>query len=102
MLNDLETNALAAVIRAWSLTEAEQTALLGTETSSISGDYEKRARDLIAIQKWLRSLIVEPAGLADTWIRSSNAAFGGRRPLQILIDEQGKGFEVLKDYLDRF
>jgi hypothetical protein len=77
-------------------------ALLGTQTSSISGDYEKRARDLIAIRKWLRCLIAEPRGLADTWMRDSNTAFNGRRPLQIMIDEQDKGVDALKDYLHRF
>lgn len=102
MLNDLEANALAAVIRAWSLTEAEQTALLGIQTSGVSGHYDKRARDLIAIRKWLHALIAEPRGLADTWIRNPNRALGGRRPLQILIDEQDRGFYIVKSYLQRF
>lgn len=102
MLNDLEAKALAAVIRAWSLTEAEQRSLLGPQTSGVSGHYEKRARDLIAIRKCMRFLIAEPRGLADTWMRNSNRAFGGRQPLHILIDEQGKGVDALKDYLHRF
>lgn len=102
MLNDSETKALSVVIRAWSLNAVEQEALLGDPSREATGLYERRARDLIAIRKWLRSLIVEPRGFADNWMRNSNAAFDNRRPLQVLIEEQDKGFEDLKYYLHKF
>lgn len=102
MLNDSETKALLVVVRAWSLTAHEQAALLGDPTSGIPDHYQRRARDLIAIRKWLRALITEPRGLADSWMRNLNAAFDNRRPLQVLIEEQDQGFESLKRYLQRF
>lgn len=102
MLNDSEAKALAILVRAWSLNAAEQAALLGDSCSETLGHYEQRARDLIAIRKWLRSLIVEPRGLADYWMRNSNMAFDNRQPLQVLIDEQDAGFEKLKSHLHRF
>lgn len=102
MLNDSEAKALAVVVRSWSLNPAEQSALLGDPSSSPPDHYQKRARDLIAIRKWLRSLIVEPRGLADYWVRSSNMAFDNRQPLQVLIDEQDAAFEKLKNHLHRF
>jgi hypothetical protein len=83
----------------WHLTGAEMCALLGAISDrtwfrmkkgnwsgSLSQDELTRASALIGIFKGLRLLFSLP--LADDWIRlpNQNPLFGGRRPLDVMIE----------------
>lgn len=101
---------LAAI---WRLTSAEACALLGDvsertwfrikkgeRTGDLSPDMLTRISALIGIFKGLRLLFSEP--LSDEWIRLPNkgAVYGGRRPLDVLIEGGIPGMLEVRRHID--
>ncbi|MPY87111.1 MAG: DUF2384 domain-containing protein [Luteitalea sp.] len=99
--------------RAWKLNVAEQRALLGWPASSTyhkykSGDVGMLAYDtlvrislVLGIYKALHILYPEPT-LADRWVRlpNSNPLFGGRSPLEVMVDAGMDGLYRVRRLLD--
>ena len=101
---------LAAI---WHLTGAETCALLGDvsertwfrmkkgeRTGALSQDVLTRISALIGIFKGLRLLFSEP--LSDEWIRLPNKGpvYGGRRPLDVLIEGGIPGMLEVRRHID--
>lgn len=92
-------DAIVRLAEIWRLTSGEACALLGDvsertwfrmkkreRTGDLSQDVLTRVSALIGIFKGLRLLFSEP--LCDEWIRLPNKGpvYGGRRPLDVLIE----------------
>lgn len=101
---------LAAI---WRLTGAETCALLGDvsertwfrmkngeRTGALPRDVLTRISVLVGIFKGLRLLFSEP--LSDEWIRLPNKGpvYGGRRPLDVLIDGGIPGMLEVRRHID--
>lgn len=93
---------LAALFARWELTSAEQMLLLGLSPESRklarawqrgdqplpdSRDCLDRAGYLLGIHKGLRLLFPEDEALRFGWVKRRNAALGGQRPLDIMLEE---------------
>lgn len=101
------------IAAAWSLSVADQRALLGYPAASTyhkykAGDFGALSFDtltrlslILGIYKSLQVLYPEPA-FADAWVRlpNSNALFGGRPPLTLMIDAGIDGLYRVRRLLD--
>jgi hypothetical protein len=97
----------------WRLTSAEVCALLGNVSErtwfrmkkggwsgALSHDTLTRVSALIGIFKGLRLLFSEP--LSDEWVRLSNKGplYGGRRPLDVMIEGGIPKMLVVRQHID--
>lgn len=99
----------------WQLGNDEQLALLGLEPGSraslaryrkgeplaASRDLLERVGHLLAIHKNLRILFPHNRELAYAWVRAKNRAFGGRRPVDMVVEHGFTGLLMVRAYLDR-
>ena len=114
-ISDEEAGALARttvnLFKAWKLTDAEATTLLGGMSprtwarwkernfGRIDRDLRMRMAHLIGIHKGLRYLFREPArGYA--WLRKPNAAFGGRSALDLMLRGEISDLSALREWID--
>lgn len=98
----------------WSLSIAEQAALLGLHSESRtsmkgyragkplanSQDLLERAGHLLAIHKSLRILFPYDRDLAYSWVRSPNRTFHGKSPLEVMIEYRFAGLLKVRAYLE--
>jgi Protein of unknown function (DUF2384) len=105
--------AFFSIAQAWSLSVAEQRAMLGWPPSStfhkyksgdpgpLSFDTLTRISLVLGIYKSLQILYPEPA-FADGWMRmpNSNQLFGGRPPVAFIADAGLDGLFQLRRLLD--
>lgn len=114
-ITDAEAAALARAVvnlfRAWGLTDAEASTLLGglsTRTWSrwkegtvgrIDRDLRMRMAHLMGIHKGLRYLFKDPRRGYD-WIRAANDAFGGLSALDLMLRGDMSDLVALRAYLD--
>ena len=101
------------VADAWELTNEEQRALLGWppestffkykagQITTLSYDMLMRISLVLGIYKNLHILYPDPA-LADRWLRlpNSNALFGGKPALALMIDAGMDGLHQVRRLLD--
>jgi hypothetical protein len=99
--------------RTWSLSQAEQLALLGLprstvakyrahpETARLSPDTLERISYLVGIYRALQILLPRPEA-ADAWIRQPNSAppFGGQSALARMLSGRVADLYVVRHYLD--
>lgn len=114
-ISDEEAGALARttvnLFRAWKLTDAEASALLGGMSARtwarwkdrnfgrIDRDLKMRMAHFIGIHKGLRYLFREPArGYA--WLRKPNAAFGGQSALDLMLRGEMSDLSALREWID--
>ena len=114
-ISDEEAGALARttvnLFKAWKLTDAEATTLLGGMSprtwarwkersfGRIDRDLRMRMAHLIGIHKGLRYLFKEPArGYA--WLRKPNAAFGGQSALDLMLRGEISDLSALREWID--
>ena len=105
--------AFFPIAAAWDLSVGEQRALLGWPAAStfhkyksgnsgtLSFDTLTRLSLVLGIYKALQLLYPEPS-LADAWVRlpNSNAMFGGKPPLTLMIDDGIDGLYRVRRLLD--
>jgi hypothetical protein len=95
----------------WNLNDAEARVLLGDlsprtyarwkagETGRIGRDLKARLSNLMGIHKTLRIIFTEPER-GYGWIRSANAAFGGRSALDVMLGGELTDIMRVRRYLD--
>ena len=114
-LSEAETAAMArAVLRLfehWQLSDAEAREILGGlaartyarwksgETGRIDRDLGTRLSLLMGIHKGLRYLFADPQR-GYGWIKTHNAALGGSRPLDIMLEGSIFALMRVRQYLD--
>lgn len=98
----------------WQLTPAAETALLGLNPNSRasldayragkplanSHDLLDRAGHLLAIHKSLRILFPYDRELAYSWVSCPNKAFGGKTPLEVMVEYRFAGLLKVRAYLE--
>ncbi len=107
----------AAMLRAcvqlfarWGLTDAQAGVLLAAPASTwrrwktgapgrIGRDGQARLSNLLGIHKALRLIFVEPER-GYRWVRTPNAAFGGRSSLDVMLDGDLVDLMRVRRYLD--
>lgn len=101
------------IAKLWRLTLREERTLLGgpnlwtflcwkmTHIGAPAADVMKRISYVLGIFKALEILLPVPAS-ADDWMQkpNSNPRFGGRRPLDLALDEGTSGLRWVRAYLD--
>ena len=115
---DLDLGAIAKMLMQlfdhWKLSTEEQLDMLGLATDDLaalakyrrgqpiapSQNTIERAGHLLAIHQNLRLLFPHNQELAYKWIRSSNKAFGGRTPVEVIHEYGFSGMLMVRDYLD--
>lgn len=75
--------AVARMLAPWNLTAEEEAALLSRETCPDA--HAQRLRQLREIVGGLYLLFPENPEIRYTWVRRSNAALGGRSPLEVML-----------------
>lgn len=114
-ITDAEGAAMARAVinlfRHWGLTEAEACTLLGGLSrrtyarwkegaiGRLTIDQKTRLSVLMGIHKALKLLFTEPARAQD-WVKKPNAAFGGRRALDIMLGGYLTDLFRVRAYLD--
>jgi uncharacterized protein (DUF2384 family) len=68
-------------------------------TGRIGRDQRARLSNLMGIHKALRIIFTEPQRAYD-WVKQPNAAFGGRRALDIMLDGDLTDLMRVRRYLD--
>lgn len=98
----------------WSLSTKEQLTLLGLSTSSrvlltkyrngeplpTSRDVRDRVAWLLSVHKALALLYPTNKVLRAGWVKMRNEVFGGRTPLEVMIDDGLIGIARVSRYLD--
>ena len=98
------------LFRLWSVTDEQAAILLDLpirsyrrwkagEIGRIDRDAKARLSNLIGIHKALRIIFSEP-NRAYAWIRASNAAFGGRTALEVMLGGEMTDLMRVRRYLD--
>lgn len=103
--------AVVGLFDRWQLSDAEACALLGGlarrtwarwktgEIGRIDRDLATRLSILMGVHKGLRYLFSDPArGYA--WVKRPNAAFGGRTPLDVMMDGSIFALMRVRSWLD--
>jgi hypothetical protein len=99
----------------WGLSTEQQLGLLGLASSNRAalGRYRKgepvaanrdmieRIGHLLAIHKNLRLLFPHNRDLAYAWMRTRNQAFGGKTPVEVVMEAGFGGLLMVRSYLDR-
>ncbi|MDH6267326.1 uncharacterized protein (DUF2384 family) [Rhizobium sp. SG_E_25_P2] len=114
-ISDEEAAALARttvnLFNAWKLTDAQSCILLGGlsprtwarwkegNAGRIPRDLKMRMAHLMGIHKGLRHLFKDPARGYD-WIKTPNAAFGGKSALDIMLGGELSDLAVMREWLD--
>jgi hypothetical protein len=118
-LNIEEQQALASLLikllDAWKLEPEQQVQLLGlpekTRLRALSrhkageplpddGQLLQRAQHLVAIDQALHVSFPTNAAMANYWVTTENSYFGGRTPLQIMLDEGDDGIVQVRAHLE--
>jgi len=101
-MNPAAREALRAIERIgkqWALGEADRAKLLGSASLGEPGpDVLDRIGHIVAIYNALH-LIFEDT-FADAWVHRSNAAFGGARPIDVLLDRDVMRLVAMRRYLE--
>ncbi len=102
--------AVVNLFRLWSLTDAEAATLLDLpvrtfarwkagEVGRIGRDGRARLSNLMGIHKALRIIFREPQR-AYQWVKAPNAAFGGQRALDVMLQGELTDLMRVRRYLD--
>ena len=101
----------------WGLTYEQQAALLSLSTSTRSTiarykrgvaylsqdrDTRDRAGHLLAIHKYLRTIFPLNQELVYKWPTKPNTYFGGKTPVDFMIDEGFLGLVKVRRYLENY
>lgn len=103
-------DAFAKLAEDWGLSTDEQITLLGSPGRStffkwkksggnLSNDTIERISHLLGVYKSLQILLPDPEA-ADAWIKKSNAFFGNRSALDLMLDGQVVDIYKVREYLD--
>lgn len=114
-ITDAEAAALARasvnLFKAWKLTDAEATTLLGGMSARtwarwkegnigrIDRDLRMRMAHLMGIHKGLRYLFKEPARGYE-WVKKPNDTFDGRSALDLMLRGELSDLQDMRAYLD--
>lgn len=110
------TRVAFVLLQKWALSPEQQLTLLGIEAADVphlpryrtgerplpsASEALHRAGHLLAIHRSLRLLFPENEGLRFSWVRRRNRAFGGRAPIDIMIEEGRRGMVRVSALLDQ-
>ena len=111
-LDPVAVKALVRLFAAWRLRNPEAAELAGVSARTfermkagrwsgrLSRDQRQRASALVGIYKGLHLYFSEP--LADEWpgLANSGPLFGGRRPVEVMIEGGLPAMVEVRDYVD--
>lgn len=96
----------------WKVPHADRARLLGVKTGDVAlavpqagsplvltGETRLCLGHLMAIHKELRILFPHDRELAYSWVNSPNKAFGGRKPIEVMVEQGGTGLQSVRIYL---
>lgn len=110
------TRVACTLLQKWALSPDQQLALLGIEAADVrhlpgyrtgerllpsAPEVLRRAGHLFAIHRALRLLFPEDEELRFSWVQRRNQAFGGRAPIDIMIEEGAAGMVRVAAVLDQ-
>ncbi len=114
--NSIALTALAQLSERWGVPKSKRHLLIGAPASTVSHWYTKlnkgtaddsepldattmeRISHLVAIYDGLHRLVPSSA---DAWMNRENLAFGGRKPLDVILSGQVVDLINVRQYVDR-
>lgn len=106
------TNMIMTLFDHWKLSPDERAAILGLRSVRTLRRYQngraianrqdliKRVTHLLAIHKSLRILFPGDLGVAYSWVGLPNKDFQGKRPVEVMMNEELGGSRAVRQYLE--